>query len=86
MEEISALGWVKPEDTGLNSSNCLINDLGIAVHHKKHGFNPYVLEISEQVRYGLMDKEKAIKKANAIPDFSEVQEQAKQIGLNTDDV
>ena len=44
--DISELGWIKTLDTGKNSSNCRLNDLGIAVHHKQYGFNTYVLEIS----------------------------------------
>ena len=81
---ISELGWAKPKDTGKNSSNCLLNDLGIAIHHKKHNFNPYIAEIAEQVRHGLMDKETALIKAESIPSFDDLQEQAQKIGIDTD--
>src|SRR5262249_9100880 len=54
--EISKLGWKKTADTGSNSTNCLLNDLGIAVHYKQHQYNPYVNEIAEQVRTGLMSR------------------------------
>lgn len=79
--EVSKLGWVRTTDTGLNSSNCLLNDLGIFVHHRQHGFHPYAFEISEQVRAGLMDRAHALKKVRTIPPQSEVTWQAEKIGL-----
>jgi tRNA(Ile)-lysidine synthase TilS/MesJ len=80
--QIASLGWVMTQNTGKNSSNCLLNDLGIAVHYKQYGFNPYQLEISEQVRHGLLEPEAALKKVEAIPAFADVAWQAKKIGLN----
>jgi predicted subunit of tRNA(5-methylaminomethyl-2-thiouridylate) methyltransferase len=84
--EISQLGWKMTKDTGKNSSNCLLNDLGIAVHHKQYGFNPYVFEISEQIRQGLMSRAVGLEKIEAIPSFSEVAWQAQKIGLNTEEI
>jgi len=84
--DISLLGWKKTQDTGMNSSNCRLNDLGIAVHNKQYGFNPYIFEISEQVRNGLMDRESALIKATAVPDIKEVIWQANIIGLNLDEL
>jgi hypothetical protein len=81
VEEISALGWKRPKDTGMNSSNCRLNDLGIALHYRQHGFNPYVLEIAEQVREGLMSREVGLAKAAAIPTFEEVADRAARLGL-----
>lgn len=86
IDDISALGWKRTLDTGKNSSNCRLNDLGIAVHHRQYGFNPYVFEISEQVRNGLLDRKTALEKAYSIPALSEVAWQAKQIGLNLDEI
>ena len=86
IEEIATLGWRKTADTGSNSTNCLLNDLGIAVHYKQHQYNPYVNEIAEQVRTGLMSREEAIHKVQDIPDFSRVERQARAIGLDWNDV
>jgi len=86
IDEIRPFGWVKTSDTGKNSSNCRLNDLGIAVHNRQYGFNPYVFEISEQVRNGLIDRQTALDKANSIPEFDDVSWQARQIGLSLDDV
>jgi predicted PP-loop superfamily ATPase len=84
--DISTLGWKMTQDTGKNSSNCRLNDLGIAVHNRQYGFNPYVFEISEQVRNGLMDRNIALMKAMAVPELKEVIWQAKIIGLNLDEL
>lgn len=82
---ITEIGWIKPLDTGQNSSNCLLNDLGIAIHHKKYNFNPYEAELADQVRNGLMKREDAIKKVQSIPDFRNLKTQADKIGLNLND-
>ncbi|MEB2285442.1 MAG: hypothetical protein B6D46_01245 [Polyangiaceae bacterium UTPRO1] len=86
IEEIATLGWRKTSDTGSNSTNCLLNDLGIAVHYKQHGYNPYVNEIAEQVRTGLMSRAEALEKVQDIPDFARVERQARKIGLDWNEV
>lgn len=80
-EEIKEYGWKMPENTGANSSNCLLNDFGIYAHYKKYKYNPYIAEIAEQVRYGLMTKETAIKKAETIPSLKEVSHLSDKIGV-----
>lgn len=84
--DISMIGWKRTQDTGMNSSNCRLNDLGIAIHNKQYGFNPYVFEISEQVRNGLMDRNTALGKAMSIPEMSQVVWQANAIGLKVDEL
>ncbi len=86
IERLAPLGWRQTKDTGKNSSNCRLNDLGIAVHYRQHGFNPYVFELALQVREGTMDRAKALAKAEAIPDAEEVAWQAEKIGLDMDQV
>jgi len=86
MQAIAKLGWKKTTDTGSNSTNCLLNDLGIAVHYKQHQYNPYVNEIAEQVRTGLMSREEAIRKVQDVPDFSRIERQARAIGLDWNEV
>ena len=82
---ISKLGWKKTIDTGRNSSNCRLNDLGIAIHYRQRGFNPYVFEISEQVRNGQLDRLVALEKVSTIPSFSDLTWQATTIGLKLDE-
>ena len=81
VEEIGKLGWKRTTDTGQNSSNCLINDLGVAVHYSKYGFYPYLMEIAEQVRNGTMTRKRGIEKAYSIPGKSAVEPLAAKIGL-----
>jgi tRNA(Ile)-lysidine synthase TilS/MesJ len=82
VQEIQALGWRAPKNTGKNSSNCLLNDLGIAIHQKQYGFHPYVFEISEQVRQGTLDRQTALEKIEKIRAFSSLGWQVKKIGLD----
>jgi predicted subunit of tRNA(5-methylaminomethyl-2-thiouridylate) methyltransferase len=81
ISSIGELGWVRTRDTGLNSSNCRLNDLGIAVHYKKHQFHPYVFEVSEQVRSGTISRDEALGKIAQIPAFADLQSQIDQLGL-----
>ena len=81
LQSIRQLGWTRPQDTGEQSSNCRLNDLGIFIHHQQHGFNPYTAEIAEQVRYGLMSRDEGIRRMSFIPDAADVSEQAAQVGV-----
>ena len=65
LEEIKALGWVKPEDTDPNSTNCLLNSFGIQVHKKRFKFHPYAYELANLVREGYMDRDEAIERLEA---------------------
>jgi 3'-phosphoadenosine 5'-phosphosulfate sulfotransferase (PAPS reductase)/FAD synthetase len=62
VDEIQKLGWVAPRDTDSNSSNCVLNAFANAVHLKKYGFHPYVWEIANMVREGIMAREDGYKK------------------------
>jgi hypothetical protein len=62
LEEIKKLRWKKPEDTDTNSSNCLINAYANEVHVQKYGFHPYVWEIANMVREGVMDRDEGYDK------------------------
>jgi tRNA(Ile)-lysidine synthase TilS/MesJ len=61
-EELKGLGWKAPEDTDSNSTNCLLNAFANANHLEKHNFHPYVLEIANMVRQGVMAREEGIEK------------------------
>lgn len=63
---ISKFSWEKPSDTGMSSSNCLLNDYAIAVHFEKYKFHSYEAEICIQVRKGSLDKHEALLKLNDI--------------------
>ena len=57
---ISELGWTAPDDTDPNSTNCLLNCYGNAVHRKQFGFHPYAFELAGLVRQGALDRQEAI--------------------------
>jgi hypothetical protein len=57
---IRELGWVKPEDVDVNSTNCQLNAFANQVHRDRWSFHPYVLEIANLVRNGLMTREEGL--------------------------
>ena len=65
LREIKKLGWKAPEDTDANSSNCLLNAFANDVHIKRYGFHPYVWEIANMVREGVMGREEGFQKIYA---------------------
>jgi hypothetical protein len=73
IEELGALGWVRPTDTGLNSTNCRLNDVGIAVHKRQHGFHPYEADLAQLVREGRMLRDEALRKIEAELPMAEVE-------------
>lgn len=81
IEAIKLLGWNRPVDTGLTSTNCRLNDLGVYIHSRRHGFHPYVLETADQVRHGLLGRREALKKLATIPQYRDVEWLAKKIGV-----
>lgn len=83
---IEPLGWRSPKNTGKNSSNCLLNDLGIAIHQHQHSFHPYVFEISEQVRNRAMTREKAMEKVEKWRDFDSLRWQIDKVGLDLNEI
>lgn len=62
VEEIGKLGWVAPSDTDTNSTNCLLNAYANHLHTTRYGFHPYVWEIANMVRYGVMSREEGMEK------------------------
>ena len=66
IKKIKELGWSAPKDVDENSTNCLLNSFANSVHLQRYGFHPYVFEIAEMVRTGVMSREQGLKKiANA---------------------
>ena len=61
-ERIAQFGWERPNDTDANSSNCTLNAFANHIHRKKYGFHPYVWEIANMVRSGVMDRQEGLEK------------------------
>jgi amino acid adenylation domain-containing protein len=51
--------WLAPRDTGLCSTNCRINDVGIHVHQLEKGYHNYAAPLSWDVRLGITSRQDA---------------------------
>jgi len=56
------IGWERPSDTDPNSTNCLLNAYANYVHRTKYNFHPYVWEIANMVRTGVMGRQEGLEK------------------------
>ena len=64
-KELTDIGWQPPEVTDSNSSNCLINAFANQCHINRNEFHPYVWEIANMVRQGILTREQGIEKIYA---------------------
>ncbi len=68
----SQAGWEEPKDTGFCSSNCLINDVGVAVHGIEKGFSNYEIPTAWEVRLGHLDRDSALAELAGVSDGERV--------------
>ncbi len=80
-QEISQWGWEAPRDTDANSTNCQLNSLGIAVHKRQYGYNPYVFELAKLVREGHMSRAQALDRISEPENQQIISEVRKRLGL-----
>lgn len=78
VERIRDYGWVKPDDTDPNSSNCLLNAYANSIHRQRYQFHPYVWEIANMVREGVMSREAGLAKIEP-PEVEKMVEYSRQI-------
>jgi hypothetical protein len=83
---VEALGWRKPVGTDPNSTNCLLNTYGIAVHRSVHGFHPYALELANLVRLGIMERDEAIARLETPEDPALIAMVRARLGLDGADL
>jgi hypothetical protein len=57
--------WSKPDNVGSCSSNCMINDVGIAVHLDRRGYHSYAVSVSAEIRFGHETREHALAELDA---------------------
>ena len=60
--ELEEIGWRLPTNTDTNSTNCLLNAFANHCHLERHKFHPYVWEIANMVRQGVMTRKEGIEK------------------------
>lgn len=73
--------WRRPADTG-RSTNCLINDVGIAVHKRERGFHNYALPYSWDVRLGHKTRDECLDELNDDIDEERVQRILREVGAD----
>ena len=60
--------WKNPTDTGLCSTNCRINDVGIYVHSLERGYHNYASPLSWDCRLGVVSREEGLRElADVVP-------------------
>ncbi|RLB16655.1 MAG: hypothetical protein DRG82_08525 [Deltaproteobacteria bacterium] len=80
-EELKAMGWQAPSDTDTNSTNCLLNAFANQCHIQRHRFHPYVREIANMVRQGVMTREEGIEKIYSDQNHEMVEYAKERLGL-----
>lgn len=63
-QNISLLGWRRPEDVDPNSTNCLLNSFANVEHKQTLGFHPYAFEMANLVREGYIGRSEALIRLN----------------------
>lgn len=79
--ELESIGWVTPTDTDTNSTNCLLNAFANQCHLERHRFHPYVWEIANMVRQGVMTRQEGIEKIYNPQDSKQVDYARRKLGL-----
>jgi predicted PP-loop superfamily ATPase len=79
--ELNDLGWQAPMDTDTNSTNCLLNAFANQCHIERHGFHPYVWEIANMVRQGVMKRDEGVEKIYTDQNQQMVQYAKERLGL-----
>jgi tRNA(Ile)-lysidine synthase TilS/MesJ len=79
--ELVGMGWNAPTNTDTNSTNCMLNAFANQCHLDRHGFHPYVWEIANMVRQGVMEREEGIKKIYSEQAASMVEYAKEKLGL-----
>lgn len=80
---IRQLGWVPPEDTDPNSTNCVMNAFAVYVHKQLYHFHPYAFEVSGLVRAGVMARSEGIRRLDMPDDERTIAEVSRRLFAET---
>ena len=80
-ERIGEFGWERPNDTDPNSSNCTLNAFANQVHRIRYDFHPYVWEIANMVRTGVLTRDEGVEKIEPPEDKTMVAFSQKELEL-----
>ncbi|MBN1875870.1 MAG: hypothetical protein JXA33_16730 [Anaerolineae bacterium] len=81
VEVIQAHGWVRPDDTDPNSTNCLLNVFANHMHEKQMGYHAYAMELAGLVREGYMSREEALRRLTPPPSLELASIVAERLGI-----
>jgi len=79
--QIQQLGWQRPSDTGVGSTNDLLNPLSNRVYKKVWGFERQTIQLSGYVRRGQMTREAALAELETPEDPQLIASVAKRLRL-----
>lgn len=77
--------WQKPTDTGLCSTNCRINDVGIYVHSLERGYHNYASPLSWDCRLGVVSREEGLRELADVVSHTDIIEILEKLGYAPSD-
>ena len=72
--------WKNPGDTGLCSTNCRINDVGIYVHSLERGFHNYASPLSWDCRLGVVSREQGLRELSEVMPRNDIIKTLERLG------
>ena len=72
--------WSAPADTGMCSTNCRINEVGIYVHSIEKGYHNYASPLSWDCRLGVLDRQQGLQELAAVAPRSHVVQILRKLG------
>ncbi|MDY7039054.1 MAG: hypothetical protein SV375_23240, partial [Thermodesulfobacteriota bacterium] len=81
LKTLVAMGWEAPSDTDTNSTNCLLNAFANQCHLDRYAFHPYVYEIANMVRQGVLNRDQGMEKIYAEQDKNLVKYAKKRLEI-----
>ncbi len=78
---VEKYGWLKPDDTDSNSTNCLLNGIANEIHLNQYGYHPYAYEMAGLVRSGCLTRDEALKRIEQQSDRKIVEKVGKDLGI-----
>jgi hypothetical protein len=79
--ELESIGWKAPTNTDTNSTNCLLNAYANQVHIERLKFHPYVWEIANMVRQGVMSRTEGMEKIYSPQNPEQIEYARKKLDL-----
>jgi hypothetical protein len=79
--DLELIGWKAPTNTDTNSTNCMLNAFANQCHLERHRFHPYVWEIANMVRQGVISRADGIEKIYSPQNPKQVTYAKQKLGL-----